>query len=206
MQRRLLMLTLALSFVAAAQTMTGLPGVQLVGTVQAAQIINTTSKAIVCVVVRSEGTGPGKPITLAAWPPPIQADGAPHDIQQVVPNPRAPSPEKTYIDGVVFEDGTFIGPDNGKSFPTLTGQVAAYVANGTLLATATDTTAAWSQLQSLSTGPGNAQGVSREADGAAFALKNSAMMLVQTRARYGDAAAAAMAAKYVALGKLHKSN
>jgi hypothetical protein len=200
--KRLLLLTFALSFVAAAQTMIGLPQVLFTDN----QITNQTSKAIFCVVIRSEGGGQTLS-TIIRWKT-VPPDGVAQDLQ--APSTRGggqgqPStPDKIYLDGVVFEDGTFIGPDNGNSFPSLSRAVAAYVAAGTLLAAATDKTAAWSQLQGLLNAVPNTSLGPREANDEAFAKRSSAIALINARRKEGDDAAVALAVKFMALGTLRK--
>ena len=194
--QRTLLLILALSFVAASQTMTGLPGIQLAknGNTPQVQVVNTTGKTLVELTTRDEGNEFG---TFWLIDNPIPSDGTPHLVGQYVHHANH-NPNTVSIDTVIFADGSFAGPDTHGDFAGMSRAVDEFVAVGKLAQAG-----AWSAVQSLSQGPGWSN-VSREAETQAMGQKMAAMLLLRARQRLGDTGAADLAARYVALGKLHK--
>jgi hypothetical protein len=79
----------------------------------------------------------------------IKASGAPYNLRSV-PEAKGGSyqnaPTSTYVDLVVFADGSYTGPDNGGSLPSVTAGTAAFAAAGTLLVNAPNNATAYAQL------------------------------------------------------------
>jgi hypothetical protein len=203
--RRMLLLFLPLACLVSAQTMTGLPGViQLTGTAQSITANNLTSKDIVCVVLRA--TGGARPVTGIVWPfrLPIKAGGEPYNIPSVVA-PSSITPTAMYVDLVVFADGSYAGPDTGGSLPSVTAGAAAFVAAGQLLVEAPNKATAYGALQAQIAyqPPPTARRVEMDE---AFAIRSAASELLNTKNVSGDAAAQALAARFLALGILHRAS
>jgi hypothetical protein len=203
--KRMLLLFLALACLVSAQNMTGLPGViQITGSAQSVTANNLTSKDIVCVVVRSVG---GSPVISIIWlfRFPIKAGGAPYNLRGA-PEARGASsqnaPTSTYVDLVVFADGSYTGPDSGGSLPSVTAGAAAFVAAGQLVVNAPNQATAYGQLQAQTAFQPSPTAKRVEMD-EAFAIHSAAGELLRTKNGSGDAAAEALAARFMALGTLH---
>jgi hypothetical protein len=203
--KRMLLLFLSVACLVSAQSITGLPGViQITGSAQSVTANNLTSKDIVCLVIRSEGGS--KPVHLIIWPfrLPIKAGGEPYNLRSVVPGPITPT--SIYVDFVVFADGSYTGPDSGGSLPSVTAGAAAFVAAGQLLLKAPNKATAYSQLQAQAgyQPPPDAPATARRVQfDEAFAIRTAANELVNTKNVSGDAAAEALAARFMTLGTLH---
>jgi hypothetical protein len=191
---------------ALAQTMIGLPGVQLSGSSQNPQVTNLTGKTIACLVIVSEGSDTAFPAIVIGWPSPIASDQVPHGLQMNVV-PGASIPDKTYIDGYVFTDGTFVGPDKSDSFSSVGKELAAFASAGA--AYLSDRVAALSQFQNTlahppTPAPAPDLRTRREHSSEAFAQDMAARLLLSADAYPGKESASAMASRFAALGTLHR--
>ena len=191
--KRLLLLIFALSFVAAAQTMTGLPGLQISGSAKNLQVVNQTSKNVMFLVLRMESAGKvvfvAKNWVLDTVPP----DGLPHAVMSGSPR----LVDSVSIDSAAFDDGAFVGPDTTNSLSALNAHFAAIAATARLIVGGANTSA-WNQLEGIR----QSHDTSPEAD--VVGRKLAAMMLINARNKSGDAGAEAVAARILAIGSLHK--
>jgi hypothetical protein len=216
--KHLLLLPFALSFVAAAQTMVGLPanGVNLTGNQATPILTNVSSKAIFAVVVRSESDQPVAVKVETVW---FDYSPIPPAGQRVVSltGSHGSSPpssgaviSRVSLDGLVFEDGSFVGPDKSGIYHVLVKQIDAFVATGLSLSTASDKAAAWKSVSAQATDRSIDASITdaKEAHGQAFARQSAARSILNARFRVGDnpAAGYSLAAKYMALGALHPAN
>lgn len=194
--KRTLMLLLALSFVAVAQT-----GVELSGDYRTPQLTNQTGKPVVCVVVKTVTAGKAAYNTMWLVNKPIPPDGAAHSlVAQTYYGGGAP--DQVVIDGVVFADGSFDGPDTGNSFAILGNQLSTIVSTAKVLTTGSSN--AWDHLQAMASATVGGAGISREQIASAYAQRLAAMLIVQTRAASGDTAAQSLATAFASLGMLHR--
>jgi hypothetical protein len=198
--KRILLVFAALACLVSAQSMTGLPGViQITGSAQSVTANNLTSKDIVGLVVRSAGGS--RPVTVILWPfkLPIKAGGEPYTLGSVAPSLITPT--STYVDLVVFADGSYTGPDSGGSLPSVTAGAAAFAAAGQLLVQAPNKATVYGQLQAQAAYQPSPTAGRVEVD-EAFAIRSAALLLLNTKNVSGDAAAEALAARFMALGTL----
>jgi len=183
--------------------MTGLPGVQLgiYSNASQAQVVNTTGKTIFGLTLRSDTSPTEYEFNMfwLGWNP-IPSDGVPHMVGQYL-NRVNHHPVQVSIDSIIFTDGSFTGPDTDKNFNGLSQAVDAFVAAGTL-----GMNKAWSQLQtqiSTTQGPPSSPGHAAAAIAAAQKMSAESLMVAYNY-RGGEPAALGLAARYVALGKLHR--
>jgi hypothetical protein len=204
---RVVALTCALCLMATAQTMVGIPqqGVFLSGPPNAPFIVNENSsgKPLVGLVVRVESTGNPTAIT-TVWlnSRSIPADGHTHSLPLPVVNDGSGT---VSIDGAVFEDGTFVGPDKSNYFDVVVMQTKAMAAIAKSLIEATDREGAWNSIRSIKAAPRTASST-KEAGAVDYATRSVSMVLLDSRTRGGEAAALALAAKFTVLANLKKVN
>ena len=192
------LLLLALSLTADAQTMTGLPELKitLAGSAQPPlQIINSGEHSIAGIVLAITFAGGGPP---APWrgmivPGIIPPDSAQHTLYIPMPGPDVTA---VALDGVVFDDGTYAGPDTTNSFEDMKQLVADSAAVAAPLVSATsdkDFADAWVTISEI---------VSRKDGEAPFTKRAAAHILLGRKADGGNAAAKEAAQIFVKLAPL----
>jgi hypothetical protein len=193
--KRALPLFLAFSFIAGAQTITGLPqyGITLSGTSTQLQVINSGSHAIAGIVLGITFANGGP---VAGWksvlvPGMIPPDSVVHPLSIPMPGGDVTA---FSIDGVVLDNGTYVGPDVSNSFGAMQRFVADAASVASLMA-ASDIDAGWAAITT----------VAGKTD-ASFPKRSTAKLLLGLRDGKGDTAAINAAQMYLKLAPLTKGN
>jgi hypothetical protein len=202
--KRLLPLFLALSFIAAAQTITGLPqyGITLSASSDPRaplQMTNSGAHAIAAVVLAISFAhgGPPAPWKVMIVPGVIPPDSATHGLYTGMPGGDVSA---IALDAVVLDDGTYVGPDVTGSFTTMQGAIAdqASVASPLVSAvSADDFNAAWTTIANVA---------SKKEGEVSFPKIATAHVLLDQRSGRGDTAAITVAQIYVKLAPLARGN
>lgn len=106
---------------------------------------------------------------------------------------------RVVLDGVLFEDGLFIGPDSEQLSGGFAIRLQAAATIGAELLASENKTLSWIQLREYASPRKDAASTSLS-----FGRRSAASKLVETLDTYGESAALELAAKYAALPTLRK--